>query len=115
MKTLNERKKVYSKHEMDIWLEGQDEVFGSIKGRLFDEELDMNLTNPLLKRDREYQRAAACFYAKRYGEAEERFRKIAGNPEHPWKAYAALAAGRTLIRRANAEFDAELKRSGSKQ
>ncbi|HNS33086.1 MAG TPA: hypothetical protein PKN36_08965 [bacterium] len=108
--TLNERKKVFTREEMDIWLEGQDEVFGSSTGRLFDEEFEKSVANPLLKYDRQYQRAAACFYGRRYGEAEERFRKIAENPEHPWKAYSALAVGRTLIRRANFEHDIEFKK-----
>lgn len=113
--TLNERKKVFNRQEMDIWLEGQDEVFGSIEGRLFDEEFDRDIANPLLKQDREYQRAAACFYARRYQEAEERFREISENPEHPWRIYSALAACRTLMRRANAEHDAELKKYGTRE
>ncbi len=113
--TLNDRRKVFSRKDLMIWLEGQDEVFGSLKGRLFDEEFEKSITNPLLRYDRQYQRAAASFYERRYPQAEGLFREIAGNPEHPWKSYAALAVGRTLIRRANAEFDAEMKRSGDRQ
>ena len=112
VRTLAERKKVFTEAELGLWLEGQDEVFGSAPGRLFDADLDRSVTNPLLKQDREYQRAAACFYRSRYAEAERRFREIAGNPGHPWRAYAALAVGRSLIRRAYLEYEAEWKRSG---
>ena len=111
-RTLSERKPVFTPEELKLWLAGQDEVFGSAPDRLFDADLDRSISNPLLRQDREYQRAAACFYRRKYDEAEARFREIAGNPGHPWRVYAALAAGRTLIRRAGLEYELEFKKSG---
>jgi len=107
---LKERKNSFSNEEINLWLKGQDEVFGATSETLFDEQLDAKITNPLLKYDREYQRAAARFYQKHYEEAAERFKRIAANSDHPWRAYAALAVGRTFIRKANAEFHAALNK-----
>ncbi|MCK9265652.1 hypothetical protein M0P98_02015 [bacterium] len=108
-KTLNQRIKIYSKEEIEIWLDGQDAVFGDGRLEPFEKTLDMNIKNPLLKQDREYQRAAACFYSGKYEEAEKRFREISKNQQHPWRDYSALAVGRTLLRRAHFEGDLVLK------
>ena len=53
----------------------------------------------LLKYDQEYQTASAYFYKGNFSEAEKRFRKISENLNHPWRPYAALALGRTYIRK----------------
>ena len=48
--------------------------------------------------DRDYQIAAAYFYATQYDEAAGRFRAIAANTASPWRAYGRYLAARALIR-----------------
>ena len=48
--------------------------------------------------DRDYQIAAAYFYATQYDEAAGRFRAIAANAASPWRAYGRYLAARALIR-----------------
>lgn len=59
----------------------------------------------LLRYDQEYQRAALAFYQGNLDEAEKIFKEIADNPNHPWRAYGALALARIYIRRANEEYE----------
>ena len=55
----------------------------------------------LLKYDQEYQSAAIAFYQGDYDSASKQFKAITDNPNQPWRAYAALALGRTYIRKGN--------------
>jgi hypothetical protein len=57
----------------------------------------------LIRADREYQIAAAHFYANHYVEAEARFRRIAGDGQSPWQWIAPYLVVRTLARAADAE------------
>ena len=59
----------------------------------------------LLKYDQEYQQAATYFYQENFDDAEKRFQEIANNLKHPWRAYAALALGRTYIRKGQFEYE----------
>ncbi len=58
-----------------------------------------------LKYDQEYQAAADYFYKGDFDEAEKRFKNIADNQGHPWRGYAALALGRTYIRKGQFEYE----------
>jgi hypothetical protein len=53
---------------------------------------------PIIRADREYQIAAANFYAARYADAETRFRRIAADPASPWNRIAPYLVVRTLSR-----------------
>lgn len=52
----------------------------------------------LFEYDKEYQEAAIDFYQDKFDDAERKFRKIADNPDQPWRGYALLVIGRIYIR-----------------
>lgn len=54
----------------------------------------------LVRSDREYQIAAAQFYAMEYAEAEQRFLAIAGDDSSPWQPWGRYLAARSAIRSA---------------
>jgi hypothetical protein len=89
---------VRSREAID-WLTAQVAVFQNCGGgRLVlpaDAPLDADAG---LKADRDYQIAAAYFYAMQYDEAAGRFRAIAGNAASPWRASGRYLAARALIR-----------------
>jgi hypothetical protein len=53
-----------------------------------------------MRADREYQIAAAYFYAGNYSEARQRFEKIAADSNSHWRGIAPLLAGRSVLREA---------------
>ena len=55
-------------------------------------------TDARAKADRDYQTAAAYFYATQYDEAAGRFRAIASNASSPWRPSGRYMAARALIR-----------------
>ena len=57
-------------------------------------------TDALMKADRDYQTAAAYFYATQYDEAAGRFRAISSNAASPWRPLGRYMAARALIRSA---------------
>lgn len=56
-----------------------------------------------IRADREYQIAAAYFYAGDWDDAENRFLAIAKDPNSPWQKIAAIVAVRCRIRQATLE------------
>lgn len=87
------------------WVRAQDHVFyncSSPTGPLD----DVPESAPAwLKHDRQYQRAAADFYAGRYEEAWSRFDQIAAAPDSPWRSIAPYMAARSLTRSAGTTSD----------
>jgi hypothetical protein len=82
------------------WARGQDVVFENCGNR------PLRLPEPVapdgdrdLAADRDYQTAAARFYAGQFEQAQVDFRAIAEDPFSPWRATAALLVARTLVRR----------------
>jgi len=67
-------------------------------------EEKISTQNLLLKYDQEYQTAATYFYKDNFDEAEKIFKDITDNQNNPWRAYAALALGRTYIRKGQSEY-----------
>jgi hypothetical protein len=55
-------------------------------------------SDPLLCADRQYQRAAAAFYAGEFAQAADDFREVAANAGSPWRELAPYLAARVLIR-----------------
>ena len=55
-------------------------------------------TDARMRADRDYQTAAAYFYATQYDEAAGRFRAIASNAASPWRPFGRYMAARSLIR-----------------
>lgn len=100
---------------LNAWVDGQDRVFAqctaeppgraAATGRPQPEPppaIDgLPASEPLHWRQaRDYQRAAAAFYASDWGAAEAGFARIAADNAHPWQAWAALARMRTVVRQA---------------
>jgi hypothetical protein len=82
------------------WLSAQDEVFSNCTiGRRIPEPLPPNVSSAE-RADRDYQIAAALFYAEDWADAETRFRTIAADPASPWRDFAPYLAARCLVRRA---------------
>jgi len=81
------------------WLTAQDTVFSNCDGtRLF---LPVTASADLpvvIQQDRDYQIAAALFYAAHYPEALLRFRAIASEKKSPWSAISNYLIARTLYR-----------------
>lgn len=100
--TLKDRAATYGTKSTELkhWVAAQDQVFANCRaGELIPQPVGED--EPALCRvDREYQIAAAHFYAGHLVEAEERFRAIAHDPDSPWRSLAAYLVGRTLVRQA---------------
>ncbi len=103
--TLTDRMRVYRTqpgHYLE-WLRGQDAVFSNCGGG---EQIPPELTASaplLLRKDREYQIAAALFYAGKFDEARKAFDAIAGDRTSPWQGLGAYLAVRAMVRSASLE------------
>jgi hypothetical protein len=98
--TLNARIATFgAKSEaVTAWLDAQEIVFGNCSdGAAHVPDAPASLPE-IIRADRQYQMAAADFYALRYGEARERFLRIAADKKSPWRATSRLVAARALIR-----------------
>jgi hypothetical protein len=80
------------------WLEAQEQVFANCdEGENRIPEAAATLP-AAIRADREYQIAAADFYAWRYDAARERFLTIANDEQSPWRQTSRLVATRALVR-----------------
>ena len=98
--TLAERVKTFGAKSAEVgaWLEAQELVFGNCSdGDATVPEAPASLPE-LIRADRQYQMAAADFYAMRFLEARQRFLEIARDAKSPWRPTARLVAARTAIR-----------------
>ena len=83
------------------WLDAQEMVFANCaEGEARIPTDDASLP-AVLRADRQYQIAAANFYALKYDEARAQFRAIARDRQSPWQKTARLVATRVLIRAEN--------------
>lgn len=97
--------------EVRAWVEAQDQVFANCAG------LNLLTNNPgaegpsippplpptahpLLRADREYQRAAAYFYAGNFDAAREGFAAVAADQSSPWAVWAPYLIARCWVRKA---------------
>ena len=83
------------------WTQAQVDVFANCES----EQLKLPSpvpasAHPQLRADREYQIAAAYFYAMDYDSAAGRFRAIGKDAQSPWRPYGHYLAARALIRKA---------------
>ncbi|HMT08215.1 MAG TPA: hypothetical protein PKA82_09430 [Pyrinomonadaceae bacterium] len=101
--TLADRVSAHGPNNASVqeWLNGQDTVFQNCSsGRAMPQ--DAPVGSPIwLQKDREYQKAAAEFYALDYEGAKRRFADIAQDTESPWAETADYLVCRTLIRQAS--------------
>lgn len=91
------------------WLRAQDGVFRTTPAEV---HLPEPVTAPTwLKRDRDYQRAAALFYADRWEEARNAFRALAADPQSPWRAWSGFLVARCWMRQASLGPEVEAPRA----
>jgi len=106
-KTLADRALSYGSDSKDVkeWLAGQDQVFTNCAdGKA--ELRDLGPESPeWLRKDRDYQSAAAAFYAVDYENARKRFENIAADNDSPWQNLADYLVARTLVRQASVGED----------
>lgn len=100
-KTLDNRLSRYG-HSAEVldWTRAQDVVFANCSAA---GDLPANAPKAAqrwLQLDRDYQIAAAHFYAGRYDEAVKKFDAIASTPDSPWRDIAPYLAVRSIIRAA---------------
>jgi hypothetical protein len=94
--------------QLTEWLRGQDAVFENCSaGPVIPDRVPAS--EILLAADREYQIAAAEFYARQFDKAEADFDRIASDVSSPWHDISAYIAARVCIRQAtlgknNAKF-----------
>lgn len=83
------------------WVEAQDQVFANCsEGQHIPDVLPAD-ANALLRADRQYQIAAANFYAGNFDAALTLFESIAADANSPWRATAPYLAARALLRKAS--------------
>ena len=93
--------------EVREWIEAQEKVFNNCSeyrpygGPKPDLPAEPAANAPAeMRADREYQIAAAHFYAGNYSEARQRFEKIAADSNSQWRGIAPLLSGRAVLREA---------------
>jgi len=118
-RTLQNRARRYGAQspKLQQWIMAQDQVFQNCgferPGKLAVIPAGPSPTASALERaDREYQIAAAHFYAGNAEEAVRRFEAIARDPSSPWRDYGLYLAARTVLRQAvpadGSSFDSKL-------
>src|SRR6185436_9920645 len=106
--TLRNRIDSYGADDPNVreWIRGQDEVFQNCSGNSPSVPSDLGqAAPPWLRKDRDYQIAAAHFYSMQFDEARTRFERIAADPESVWQATADYLVARTLVRQASLTDD----------
>jgi hypothetical protein len=91
------------------WTKAQDAVFSNCGYAAYGDvkkpaaaipEALPDSADRLLQKNRNYQIAAANFYAQNFDAAREQFDRIAADKDSPWRQTAAYLAARSLIRQA---------------
>lgn len=103
-RTLEKRLASYRAGDaVSAWVKAQDQVFGNCSGGAsIPEELAADAPE-WLKTDRDYQIAAAHFYATQYDAADARLQKIAQAKDSPWRLTAKYLLARVAIRQGRLE------------
>ena len=103
IKTLDERVAKYGANSPQVkeWLDAQDKVFANCSGDAPVIPPSAPATAPAwLRADRDYQIAAANFYAAKFDDAEKLFSSIATDKTSPYRSLAPFLAARSLVRKA---------------
>ncbi|MDA1312889.1 MAG: hypothetical protein O2968_06105 [Acidobacteria bacterium] len=91
--------------EVQEWLDAQETVFDNCKeGAAIPAPAPAHLP-ALIKADRNYQIAAAHFYAGNFDEAARRFEAIAADASSPWSGWGRYLAGRCFLRKGTLAAD----------
>lgn len=100
---LADRALRYGRESKDVqdWLKAQDQVFTNCStGAVTPDQLTLDRSE-WLRKDRDYQIAAARFYSMNYADARQRFMAIAQDNDSPWRETADYLVARTLVRQAS--------------
>ena len=103
------------------WVSAQDQVFKNCDGKAQVIPAVLDSKDSLLRADRNYQIAAAQFYAQKYDNAVSSFENIAKDSGSPWAAKSSYLAARALIRKANLypaddnKFDVEMMKAAQQR
>lgn len=110
--TLKDRVGRYGDGDANVqeWVNGQDTVFHNCSsGPVL--PAPVGAERPTwLRKDRDYQIAAAHFYSLKFEYARAAFRRIAEDAESDWQQTADYLVGRTMVREASLESDETIKR-----
>lgn len=112
LQTLKDRAASHGAEDKNVsaWLAAQDIVFQNCtRGAQIPSELGADSVT-WLRKDRDYQIAAAHFYTLKFDEARARFEKIGTDADSPWQEIAGYLVARTLIREGSLGTDAKKKR-----
>ena len=110
IETLRDRAARYETKDVLDWLAAQDTVFKNCaNGSHLPAEVGMDRPE-WLRKDRDYQRAAALFYSLRLDEARTGFAAIAEDANSPWQETADYLVVRTITRQASLIKDETRKR-----
>lgn len=112
LQTLKDRTASYGADDPHVrtWLAGQDTVFQNCDGPSL-VPMTLGADFPMwLRKDRDYQIAAAHFYSLNFEEARARFEKIATDADSPWQSIAGYMVARTFIREGSLGNDEKRKR-----
>src|SRR5579862_4959672 len=107
-RTLEDRRVSYgSAAGIANWASAQDQVFTNCSGdkTAYPDPLPATASS-LQRADRDYQIAAAHFYAEDFAGAEQRFRTISHDQGTPWRHVASYLVARTLLRQASLQNNA---------
>lgn len=108
--TLADRRRRYGKPggadtaEISDWIEGQKAVFSNCSGPGKTPEPAPADAPLWLRQDRDYQIAAAQFYALDYDHALEGFQAIAADHASPWSPLARYLIARVFVRKATVPY-----------
>ena len=112
LQTLKDRIATYGSDDNHVktWLGAQDTVFANCAGGA-QTPSELGADSPTwLRKDRDYQIAAAHFYSLNFDEARARFKSISADADSPWQAIADYLIARTLVREASLKDDETKKR-----
>jgi len=101
--TLNSRIAKYGADSAAVkgWIEAQDQVFSNCQeGKQIPSPVASD-ADSAIRADREYQIAAANFYATNFDDATRGFDSIAKDNSSPWQTQAPYLAARSLVRKAS--------------
>ena len=110
--TLKDRVATYGAEDPNVraWLAAQDVVFQNCQGGGALPAEPGPASPVWLRKDRDYQIAAALLYSMKFDEARARFEQIATDGESPWQGTAEYLVARTLVRQASLTEDEKKKR-----
>ncbi len=111
--TLKAREKVYTRPELERWVQAQDAVFQACDKPTAPAPAALTASDSSLARaDRDYQIAATALYADRFADAEARFRGIGKEKTSPWQRMARYLVVRALARKATLSLPDGIDKTG---